>query len=237
MSTSQFDEFQTHPSAATEVVSQRDLPAASVVASSIISFSSGVSGQQLRDVQNSVLFAERMANGQFPEGEDNENWYKVFSSTLNQLGWIMQELTFCQYESPHNSFKLSQVTLELLTTLLAGDEELLSVVKKTFDCFNNSPPGLTLFKENSLSAKSGHFQILPCTVKNGQVVLAFIGAHFKAPKVSDNYFFCSYNSQELGLHTAKTIFTLNEEVYGKVRQEVIERLGEVAAKCIHELII
>lgn len=233
MSTSKFDEFQT----AAKAVSQRDLPAARVVASSLISFSSEVSGQQLKDVQNSVLLAERAANAKFPDGKGSEDWYKVFRDVLNRLGWIMQELTFCQYNSPHNSFKLSQVTLELLTTLLVGDEELLSVVRKTFDCFTNSPSGLILFKEHSVSKKSGHFQILPCTVKNGQVVLAFVGAHFKAPEVSDNYFFCSYNSQEIGLHTAKTILTLDEEVYGKVRQEVIEKLGKDAAKCIHELII
>lgn len=208
--------------------------AASVVANSLISFSSQVNGQQLKDVQNSVLFAGRVASREVPDGKGSKDWYDEFHKALNQLGWIIQEHSFDRYNhAPQQSFRLFEATLDLLTKFFEGD--LLSAVTRTFDCLINSPSGLTLFKEHSVSEKSAHFQILPCTVERNQVTLTLIGNYFEAPEVSDNCFSCSYNSQDISLYTAKTTLTLNEEVYGKSRQEVVDRLGMNAARFIHEI--
>ena len=208
--------------------------AVTVVGDSIISFSSKVSGQQLRDVQNSVLFAGRVASKVYPKERGSKDWYDEFHKALNQLGWIIQEHSFNQYShAPQQPFRLVEATLDLLTKFFEGD--LLSVVKGTFNCLINSPSELTRFEEHCASDNSAHFQILPCTVEKGQVSLTLIGNYFEAPEVSDNCFSRTYNPQEICLYTAKTTLTLNEEVYGKSRQEVVDRLGKSATKFIREI--
>ena len=166
-------------------------PAAKVIAGSLVSFTSEVSGQRLHDVQNSTLLAQLAATAKFPEKEQVEEWYNFYGNVLGELGWITQGLTFDTYKSNQASFKLSEVTLELLSALVGGEDELLVVVKNTLDSLAPSPSGLTLYSTNSTSPKSGRFQILPCTVTNDQVSLAFLGAYFEASKVSKDYFFFS----------------------------------------------
>lgn len=99
-----------------------DSPSAKVIAGSIASFTSKLSGQQLEDVQNSTLLAQLAANKKFPDEEDIVDWYKFYRHVLSQLGWIMQDLGFDKYKSQQASFKLSQVTLELLSAMV-GEEE------------------------------------------------------------------------------------------------------------------
>ena len=52
-----------------------DSPAAKVVAGSLASFTSELSGQQMRDVQNSTLLAQLAATKKFPDKRDVGYWY------------------------------------------------------------------------------------------------------------------------------------------------------------------
>ena len=202
-----------------------DSPAAKVVAGSLASFTSGLSGQRMDDVQNSTLLAQLAANEKFPDQKDVVDWYKFYGGVLSNLGWNVQDFAFDEYKSRQASFKFSEVTLELLSALIGDDQQLLTVVKGTLDSFAKSPEGLDLFKANSASGRYGRFQVLPCTVTNGQVSLASIFAYFEANQVSENYFFSTYNSEDITMKQAAQVLTLDEEVYGKVRQEVIDKLG------------
>ena len=212
-----------------------DSPAAKVVAGSLASFTPELSTQQMHDVQNSTLLAQLAATKKFPDKRDVGYWYKFYFDVLNNVGWDMQNFGFDEYKSHQASFKLSEVTLELLSALVGNDKQLLTVVKETLNSFAKSPQGLTLFADNSASEQHGLFQILPCTVMNGQVSLASIAAYFKASQVSDDYLFSNYNSQDITLHKATQVITLDEEVYGKVRQEIIDKLGPNAYQYVKNL--
>ena len=118
---------------------------------------------------------------------------------------------------------------------LSNDKQLLTVVKDTLNSFAKSSEGLTLFATNSASGQHGRFQILPCTVKNGQVSLASITAYFEASQVSNDYFFFTYRSKVITMHKSSQVLTLDEEVYGKVRQEVIDKLGKNAYTFVKNL--
>ena len=211
-----------------------DSPAAKVVAGSLASFTSGLSGQRMDDVQNSTLLAQLAANEKFPDQKDAVDWYNFYGEVLSNLGWNVQEFAFDEYKS-HQAFKLSEVTLELLSALIGDDQQLLTVVKRTLDSFAKSPEGLTLFKANSASGRYGRFQVLPCTVTNGQVSLVSIFTYFEANQVSENYFFSTYNSEDITMNQAAQVLTLDEEVYGKVRQAVIDKLGINASKYVKNL--
>lgn len=224
VSSLELDEFLTH-----------DSPTAAVVAGSLASFTSELSSQQMHDVQNSTLLAQLAATKKFPDKRNVGDWYKFYCDVLANVGWDMQNFAFDKYKSHQASFKLSEVTLELLTALVGSDKQLLTVVEETLNSFAKSSEGLTLFATNSASRQHGRFQILPCTAKNGQVSLALITAYFEASQVSNDYFFFTYHSQDITLHKATQVLTLDEDVYGKVRQEVIDKLGKNAYTFVKNL--
>ena len=53
--------------------------------------------------------------------------------------------------------------------------------------------------------------------------------------MSENYFFFTYNSEDITMNQAAQVLTLDEEVYGKVRQAVIDKLGINASKFVKNL--
>ncbi|PFX14172.1 hypothetical protein AWC38_SpisGene21696 [Stylophora pistillata] len=161
----------------------RASPHGQVVAGSTAAFTSNVSGQQLLDVQNSTLFAQLAADKKYPKGEQVKDWYDFYVQVLGKLGWVKQDFHFTKYKSQQASFKLSEVTLELLRALIGGNEELLSVVKATLDNLAKSQDGLILFSNNSTSSNNGRFQILPCTVTNDQISDVVIDIFSEALKV------------------------------------------------------
>ena len=178
----------------------------------------------MHDIQNSTLLAQLAATKKFPDKRDVGYWYQFYFDVLSNVGRDMQKFGFDEYKSHQASFKLSEVTLELLSTLIGDDEQLLTVVKATLDSFAESPRGQTLFKANSASGRYGRFQVLPCTVKNGQVSLGSISVYFEANQVSENYFFYTYKSQDITMNKAAQVLTLDEDVYGGIRQAVSDKL-------------
>ena len=217
------------------VTSLSQNPSAQVVAGSIASFTAALSGQQLEDVQNSTLLAQLAATKKYPNKDQIEDWYNFYTKVLGEIGWILQSFSFNTYTSDQASFKLSDVTLELLSALVGDDKELLTLVKSTLDSLAKSDEGITLFDTHSTHVNAGHYQILPCTLTNNQVSVAFIGAYFTASKVSKDYFFASYKSEDMHLQQTAQVFSLDEEMYAKVRQDVIDKFDGHAPDFIHNL--
>jgi hypothetical protein len=58
-----------------------------VAAASVVSFADGVTGQQKEDLLNSTLLAQLAANGRFDRERDTPNWYELYRTVLNGVGW------------------------------------------------------------------------------------------------------------------------------------------------------
>ena len=123
-----------------------------------------------------------------------------------------------------SAFKISQITLELLSDLIGPDAELMTAVKATIDNLAKSAEGVTLFGSNSASEKHGNFQIMACTVDEfNQVNAAFVGAYFTVSQVSKNYFFDTYSREGIQLFKVAHVFTFIQDVYACVRESVIKK--------------
>ena len=203
---------------------------------SLTSFVADLSGQQKEDVLHSSLLAQLAANKKHDRFKDTENWYKFYTDVMGHVGWVMQGFNFSEYTSHQAEFKISQVTLELLSGLIGGDAALMAVVKGTLDSLAKSADGITLFGSTSSSSKQGNFQVVPCTVdKSNQVNVAFLGSYFEASEVAHNYFFVTMKKQDVHLFKATQVFTLDGEIYDQVRDAVLEKLGDSGKKFIKKL--
>lgn len=203
---------------------------------SLVSFTVNLTGQQKQDVLYSTLLAQLAANKKHNRFDDPKPWYEFYTNVMGNLGWTMQNFHFDEYKSHQVGFKISQVTLELLSAIIGGEAELLAVVKETLDNLAKSPEGITLFGSSSSSGKSGNFQILPCTLdKSNQISVAFLGSYFKADHVAKDYFFVTYQKQDIHLFKSTHVLTLNEDHYSKVREKVIKKLGDKVDRYIDDL--
>merc|ERR1739845_191050 len=129
---------------------------------------------------------------------------------MEKIGWVVQAFQFTQFQSQQDSFKLSQVCLELIKGAIGGDTQFLETVEKTLDAMEKSTEGVEIFGKKSYSGQNGNFQIVPCnTDKTGQVMAAFMGGYFSCSKTSKNYFFATFSNEEIKFFYSIQTFTLN----------------------------
>ena len=200
---------------------------------SLVSFTENLSGQNKEDVLYSTLLAQLAANKKYHRETQHNEWYKRYMEVLENVGWVAQRLKFDQYKSRQGSFEISEVVIELLTSLVGDDNpHMISVVKKTLKALQKpSSDAIKLFGSNSSSAKSGNFQIVPCTLdKSGQVTVGFIGCYFEASEVDRRFLFFTYHDSKIKLCKSADRFTLNEKVYEEVRDIVRKKIGDKAKR-------
>ena len=203
--------------------------------------------QQKQDVLYSTLLAQLAASKKYDRFIDPDKWYNVHIDVLRNVGWVLQDFKFEKYQSSQSSFKISQITVELLAALLAAligldlkltelIPDLVEVLKATIDDLGKSSGAITLFGSSSASEKHGNFQIMQCVAdKNNHIKMVFLGSFFQASHVTDDFFFMTYSKEDISLFKEVQIFTLDDNKYGKVRDKVIEKLGDSVKKDIDEI--
>lgn len=196
---------------------------------SLVSFVNNVPEKQRVDVLNSSLFAQLAANKQHDPYNDTENWYKFYTKVLRNIGWVIQDFEFTEYKTSERDFKLSQLTLQILSGLVGGKAEIMKVLQDTLDGLAKDPEGVSLFGSKSSSANKGKFLIAPCAVDSGnQVTVALLGLHFEATKKAENFFFFTWKSSDIKLWVSTQACTLNEDLYEQVRKDIRQKLGDKA---------
>ena len=195
-----------------------------VIDGSLAATSHEMTEQQVQDVTDSTLLAQLAANKKFNRFEDPENWYKFYMNVLSNIGWTLESFRWNEYKSSQASFKLSQVTLELLSSMVKGEAAIMNVVKAAIDALATSKEGVSLYDSCSTSGDDGNFQVLPaCINKMGQICLPLLRYHFKADRHVNNFFFFSWGHESISLFYATQKCVLNEKAYSKVRKVVADK--------------
>ncbi|CAH3015902.1 unnamed protein product, partial [Porites evermanni] len=203
---------------------------------SLASFVKNLTGQQKQDVLNSTLLAQLAASKKFDRQKETTKWYDFYKYVLENVGWVIQSFQFQDYQTSNSSFKLSEVTLEILGALVEPEAEIMKVVKATIDSLAKSKRGIALFDSGSTSGRDGNFQIMPCTLdQSQQITLALMAFKFNAHNYEDDFFFFTWGSGHIELHYATQTCTLNEDVYSQVRQDIIKKLGKRAHTFVENL--
>ena len=196
-----------------------------VIDGSLAATSHEMTEQQVQDVTDSTLLAQLAANKKFNRFEDPENWYECYMNVLSNIGWTLESFRWNKYESSQTSFKLSQVTLELLSSMVGGEAAIMNVVKAAIDALATSQDGVSLYDSCSTSADDGNFQILPCINEMGQICLPLLCYYFKADHHVKNFFFFNWGHESISLFYATQKCVLNEKAYSKVRKAVADKVA------------
>lgn len=211
-------------------------PEAYVDNGSLVSFVNNVPSQQRTDVLNSSLLAQLAANKKHDPYNDTETWFKFYAKVMKNVGWVIQDFEFTAYKISEIDFKLSQLTLQILSGLVGGNAEIMKVLKGTVDSLAKDPGGVSLYSSKSTSANKGKFLIAPCAVDSSrQVTVALLGLHFEAPQNEKNFFFFKWKSSSMRLWVSTQKCTLNEDLYQQVRDDIRQKLGDKANTNIHKL--
>lgn len=203
---------------------------------SLVSFVAAVPEQFRKDVLNSTLLAQRVADYFFPKNEDVLKWYDKYIEVITNVGWVIEKRDFAKYEDHSNAFEMQSAVISILTTLVGQNYALL--IKDTLGAIKDladDNKAIKVFEKNTHSLQKGHFQIGFVTEENGAVSMQ-IGAFLLDTKTNINkiLFFKSDKDQtKLSFYALKC--TLNEDVYSLIRNDILAKLGQSIPNYIAKL--
>jgi len=134
-----------------------------VVGSAIISFSQGVAEQTREAISDAALLAQLVANKKFASFEAApKEWFSKYSEVLQNIGWVLEEQGWGEYEIDGNAAEVHEKILDVLTIALAPSAAAAKILTGMISALSAMSPEsqwFTLFSQESQHAKTARFQI------------------------------------------------------------------------------
>lgn len=215
---------------------ENDEKAGYICDGSLVSFVAGLSSQSKSDVLNSTLLAQLAANKKFDREKDTAGWYTYYHTVLENIGWVVQGFEFQKFNASGNSFTVDEVVVKVLEAIASGDE--LAVANQTLAALKSLSDGdsrLTLWNSATHSQSAGNFQIAACTEVDSNVAMKIGAFYFSTTESTSNFLWFRYSSSSTTIYKGGQTMTLNSEVYSRIRQDVLNKLGDRAKNFVADL--
>ncbi|MES2651980.1 MAG: hypothetical protein V4663_09575 [Bacteroidota bacterium] len=196
-------------------------------AKSLVSFASGINGQNKQDVLDSTLFAQLAANKKFPGDDQIISWYTYFIEVMNKIGWVIEGAEFSRFNSSHALFEIENVIIDILTSALGGN--YVTIISKTLGALKElgSKDGkIKAFEKNTHSLKKGAFQIGLATEENGLAALTLGTFLISTNTEIKTILFFKSSQDSVDMQYCSRKGTLNPSVYDKIRETISAKIIE-----------
>jgi hypothetical protein len=203
---------------------------------SLVSFVSSVSGQNRKDVLNSTLLAQRAADKKYPDPADVRKWYDMYIDVLTQIGWVVEEKNFADFDSSNAIFEMENVVIDILATLVG--QNYIAIIKSTLDAVKSLSEGdgrIKIFESNSHNFKKGNFQIGLVNETNGAVSMNLGAFMLESQDGIKKILFFKSGKDKSALSYYSIRCTLNDDMYSLVRKDILKKLGPATSAFIGRL--
>jgi hypothetical protein len=194
-----------------------------------ISFADSIGPDARRDVIDSMLLAELVADQVSPRQADVEAWYGQFVEVLRQIGWPASQLNRVGYQARGDTVTVDQVALEVLGAALTGDQ--LAVVAAALtalkDLSKDDRP-VVLFDRQTHDAHAGNFQVALAEETSGTPRLSLGAFDFHTEDTVEQILWFDFSTSRTTIFKATDSIELDMGVYDRVRDAVREKLGQNA---------
>jgi hypothetical protein len=203
----------------------------------VATFVDGVTGQQKIDVLNSCLLAQLAANVKFDPQQAPVDWTRYYRGVLENIGWVIPQFTFRQLQTSQARFTMDAVILKLITGLLTDPE--IEAVKATIDALRTLDAGdgrIRIFSQNSTENKVGNFQVDTVGISAGGTVSMKLTAYgFQTNENVTNVLWFSFGGASTKLQVTRSTLVLNDNVFERLRDPIVAKLGNRAQDYIRGL--
>jgi hypothetical protein len=212
---------------------------AAVVGSDIISFVKGVTGERRQDITNCALLAQLVANKRVPDRTRIYDWYERYFDVLSNVGWVIQDKTFAQYDAKSDNLEVHEAILQVATSLLGPSAAALEVVKATLGALKSmsaDSPWITLFNREVQHANTAHFRVsLAQEDENGQFLVSLMAFGLEAKAIVTQVLFFKFRSTDVVMRRNSGKVTIATDVLSAIRPMVIGKISAHAADYIKQL--
>jgi hypothetical protein len=210
-----------------------------VVGSEVISFVPGVTAERREAIVSSSLLAQLVASKRVPDAAKVYDWYDAYFEVLTNVGWVVQDRGFAEYEQKSKDFEAHKAILEVATALLGAAPAALAIVTKTLEALQSmsaDTPWLTIFDRESQSARTARFQIgLAEQDADGQFFVNVLAFGLEARTKMTQVLFFRAKRQDVTLRHYSGRVTINTTVLDQVGDALKAKIAGHAASFISQL--
>jgi hypothetical protein len=203
-------------------------PATGAVDGNIVeTFVDGVTGQQKNDVLNGCLLAQLAANVRFDRMRLPVEWSNQYGTVLMNIAWVVPTFQFRSVHASGQRFTMDQLILKLVQSLLSPDQ--ISKLTETIDAMKGlegHDRRFVIFERNSHSQSDGNFQFNSVgTSRDNTLQMKFSAYAFDTNTDVTNVLWFSFSSNSTSLKVSTSTFVLNEQVFARLRDPLLNKLG------------
>jgi hypothetical protein len=207
----------------------------SLAAGHLVGFTAGMQPRNQSDVLNSLLFAQLAASAQY-DRQDHANWYGMYNGVLEQSGWVIQNREFTEYVATGSSFTINDVVLQILAGVATpGQLAAITAAVAALKSLSDKDHRLQLWDRTTHKATSGNLQVGAASDEGGAVAIASAALRFTASQQVTNVLWFHFSKETTHLQRSATAMSLSPDVYATVRDTIVARLGDRAAKYVADL--
>jgi len=205
-------------------------PTGAVDGNIVASFVDGVTGQQKNDVLNSCLLAQLAANAKFRRIQQPVEWSTAYGTVLMNLAWVVPSFAFRSLSTSAQRFTIDQVILKLVKSFLTEDQmSNLTAVMDAMKALESEDRRFVIFERNAKSQSDGNFQVNSVGASaNGTLSMKFNAYAFDTDTQVTNILWFQFSGNSTKLKVSQSTFVLNEQVYARIRDAVVTKLGNRA---------
>jgi len=212
---------------------------AAVVGGDVISFVPGVTSDRKEAILNSSLLAQLAASKKIADRARVYEWYEAYFEVLQNIGWVVQDKGFSEYEESSGNFEAHKAILAVATVVLGAAPTALAIIKSTIEALHSmdeSRPWITIFNRESQKAKTARFQIgLAEQDANGQFFVNVLAFGLEASSNVTQVLFFKAKKQDAKLKHYSGRVTINEGVLNAVGPAIKQKLVGHASTFIAQL--
>jgi len=212
---------------------------AAVVGAEVVAFAEGIAGQFRKDLVNSTLLAQLVANKQVPDRSRIFDWYDAYFDALANIGWSVQNRDFATYAQDSKNLDTHKAIIAILTTLLGPGATALAMVTGTLEALesmDSDSPWITLFARESVTAKQAHFQVTAVSSgEDGEPMATLAAFALDAKSDMTQVLVFRWRTGDVTLRHCSSQVSIDAEVAEAVRQPLREKLAAHAADYVKSL--
>lgn len=210
---------------------EEEQPASGAVDGNIVaSFVDGVTGQQKIDVLNSCLLAQLAANAKFRRTSQPVEWSNAYGTVLMNLAWVVPSFSFRNLRTSAQRFTIDQVILKLVQSFLTPDQiTTLTAAMEAMKALEGEDRRFVIFERNAKTGSDGNFQFNSIgTSADGTLSMKFNAYAFDTNTEVTNVLWFSFSGNTTTLKVSQSTFVLNEQVFARIREPIVDKLGNRA---------
>jgi hypothetical protein len=202
-------------------------PSGAVDGNVVQAYVDGVTGLQKNDVLNSCLLAQLAANARFDRFLQPVEWSQAYGTVLMNLAWVVPTLSFRNLRTSAQRFTIDQVILKLVQNFLTQDQiSNLTLVMEAMKSLEAEDRRFVIFERNANRQSDGNFQVNSVgTSADGTLSMKFNAYAFDTNTTVTNVLWFSFSGNSTALKVSQSTFVLNEQVYVRIRDAVVDKLG------------